>query len=240
MLYSEIRDKLDTGDKLLFRGKGLVSAVVLWFQSVCRGLKWSKYSHIGTVLRFTQWELTRLVELFEASGKPVPADLFKAMADRVTSGKEFHLFIMESTSLGKGKAGVRFAELSRVLSDYDGTVAVRRLKWVKSHNIITRAMKFVTDHVDMPYPSGVMGVLVLAAAAIDPPLIKLPIKQKGTRFCSDLTTGFLRVLVGDVFDVADHEVIPEDYRLGGYIDQRLKFCDPPAELGPEIVLKVNS
>jgi len=49
MTYREIRDTLLTGDLILFRGKGLVSLLILWFCSICK-LKKTTYSHIGMIV----------------------------------------------------------------------------------------------------------------------------------------------------------------------------------------------
>jgi hypothetical protein len=45
MKYSEIRDSLNTGDIILFSGKGLISSLVRWATGS------NKWSHIGMVLR---------------------------------------------------------------------------------------------------------------------------------------------------------------------------------------------
>lgn len=235
--YRDIRDELDTGDVLLFRGKGLLSAAILWFCSIVR-LRRTEYSHIGVILKFTQAEIEYLVLLFREVASQVPVDLAVALKTRAVSGKEFHLFCMESTSLGKGKAGVRLSELSKVLKSYDGTVRVRKLRWYKSEMRIVRAMRFVVENVGINYPSGLAGVLVLAAAAVDPKKIDFPIKQKNTRFCSDLVTGFFRILVGDVFGVPDYEVIPENFAKGDFVDKQMRLCTPSASLGEEIELEL--
>jgi uncharacterized protein YycO len=60
MKYKEIRSELNTGDLVLFRGRGFASTVILWVCSIFR-LKFTKYSHIGMVVRHSNRIL-----LFEA------------------------------------------------------------------------------------------------------------------------------------------------------------------------------
>lgn len=58
-LYESVRDELDTGDIVLFSGKGLISAGIKWSTS-------SRWSHVGMILKLpeydfvTVWESTTL------------------------------------------------------------------------------------------------------------------------------------------------------------------------------------
>ena len=49
--YEDIRDTLNNGDLVLFRGRGLISTLIMWFCSLFNGLKPAKYSHIGFVVK---------------------------------------------------------------------------------------------------------------------------------------------------------------------------------------------
>jgi hypothetical protein len=63
--YRELRDQLDTGEIVLFSGKGRLSAGIKWFTG-------SKWSHVGMVLRKPAhdmvflWESTTLSNLKDA------------------------------------------------------------------------------------------------------------------------------------------------------------------------------
>jgi len=55
MKYTQIRNKLDTGDIVLFSGKGGISAGIKWFTT-------SKWSHVGMVVRLPDWNMVLLWE----------------------------------------------------------------------------------------------------------------------------------------------------------------------------------
>jgi hypothetical protein len=53
--YMDIRDRIDTGDLVLFSGKGGVSAGIKWFTR-------SSWSHVGMALRLPEWDMVLLWE----------------------------------------------------------------------------------------------------------------------------------------------------------------------------------
>ena len=53
--YNDIREELDTGDIVLFSGKGGISAGIKWFTN-------SKWSHVGMVVRLPEWDIVLLWE----------------------------------------------------------------------------------------------------------------------------------------------------------------------------------
>jgi len=55
MKYEDIRDTLDTGDIVLFSGKGRISGLIKWVTK-------SEWSHIGMVLRLVEWNMLLLWE----------------------------------------------------------------------------------------------------------------------------------------------------------------------------------
>ena len=55
MKYTQIRNKLETGDIVLFSGKGGISAGIKWFTI-------SKWSHVGMVVRLPDWNMVLLWE----------------------------------------------------------------------------------------------------------------------------------------------------------------------------------
>lgn len=56
--YKSVRSTLDTGDIVLFSGKGVSSSVIRWFTD-------SKWSHVGMVMRLEDWDM---VLLWESTG----------------------------------------------------------------------------------------------------------------------------------------------------------------------------
>lgn len=80
-LYSEIRDKLKTGDIVLFSGKGGLSAGIKWFT-------FSRWSHVGMVVRselgVMLWESTTLTNVKDAeSGKERKGVQLVALSERI-------------------------------------------------------------------------------------------------------------------------------------------------------------
>ena len=55
MKYSEIRDSLNTGDIVLFSGKGRISSFIKWFTK-------SPWSHVGMVICSPEWNMKLLWE----------------------------------------------------------------------------------------------------------------------------------------------------------------------------------
>lgn len=53
--YENIRPRLNTGDIVLFSGKGGISAGIKWFTQ-------SKWSHVGMVLRLPEWDAVLIWE----------------------------------------------------------------------------------------------------------------------------------------------------------------------------------
>jgi len=50
MNYIKVRDSLQSGDIALFRGRGLISLMVLWISSLGRWFKNTRFSHIGMII----------------------------------------------------------------------------------------------------------------------------------------------------------------------------------------------
>ncbi len=86
MKYSEIRDKLRTGDIVLFSGKGLVSTVIKRFTR-------SPWSHVGMVIRSIEldmlllWESTTLSKV-----KDVRSDTLKQGVQLVALGERISAY----------------------------------------------------------------------------------------------------------------------------------------------------
>ena len=110
MKYSQIRSKLDTGDIVLFSGKGGISAGIKWFT-------FSRWSHVGMVLRLPEWNMVLLWESTTLSN-------VKDVMD------------------GKAKQGVQLVALSERLRTYEGDAAVRCLKAARTPAMNSKLMKF--------------------------------------------------------------------------------------------------
>jgi hypothetical protein len=85
MKYSEIRSDLNTGDIVLFSGKGTVSNVIKWFTK-------SRWSHVGMVIRSLEldmlllWESTTLSKIKDIhSGVAKQGVQLVALSERMAS-----------------------------------------------------------------------------------------------------------------------------------------------------------
>ncbi len=85
MKYSEIRHTLNTGDILLFAGKGVVSSIIQWFTK-------SRWSHVAMVIRSKEldillsWESTTLSKVKDIkSGTAKQGVQLVALSDRINT-----------------------------------------------------------------------------------------------------------------------------------------------------------
>jgi len=81
--YEKIRDKLDTGDIVLFSGKGGISSGIKWFTI-------SRWSHVGMVIKMADfdsimlWESTTLKSVDDYDrGHPVRGVQLVSLSDRI-------------------------------------------------------------------------------------------------------------------------------------------------------------
>ena len=100
MKYSEIRNSLQTGDIVLFSGKGRISNIIKWFTK-------SAWSHVGMVIRSTEWDMLLLWE-------------------STTLSK------LKDIQSGVARQGVQLVPLSERIKTYDGRIGIRRLQTHKA------------------------------------------------------------------------------------------------------------
>jgi hypothetical protein len=99
--YTELFEKLDTLDIMLFRGQNY------WFSYAVEFLTWSEFSHVGIVLKSPTYispELTG-VYLLESGSENFP-------------DAQDH----------KQKFGVQISDLAKILDNYDGKVYYRKMR----------------------------------------------------------------------------------------------------------------
>jgi hypothetical protein len=93
--YDDIRKSLKTGDIVLFSGKGGISSLIKWFTK-------SQWSHVGMVIRSTEWDSLLLWESTTLSKlKDIESDT--------------------------ARQGVQLVLLSERIYNYDGEIGIRRL-----------------------------------------------------------------------------------------------------------------
>jgi hypothetical protein len=96
MKYSEIRDELNTGDIVLFSGKGFISGLIKWFTR-------SPHSHVGMVIRSVEIDM---ILLWESTTLSKVKDILSH-----TSKQGVQLVLLsERVNTYKGKIGIRKLE----------------------------------------------------------------------------------------------------------------------------------
>lgn len=107
--YAQLRDTLETGDIVLFSGKGGISAGIKYGQALAQRLlghfasdAW-RWSHVGMVVRVPEIDTVMLWESTTLSN-------------------------VKCQDLDALTCGVQFVPLSERLASYDGEVAIRQLK----------------------------------------------------------------------------------------------------------------
>lgn len=188
--YSEIRGILNTGDKVLFQGKGIISWII-------RFLTWMKlWSHIGVIIRIAN-----------------------------------NVFILESTTLYKGKKGVQIDYFTNVLARYKGIIAVRRVIGMKNNPKVLDIYKELRDELlGRKYEKKILQLLGAA----------MPWQNKrdlSSIFCSELVAeGDIRLGLLPDFPPSN-EYTPNDYAQGGVAERRMrKQTEGKVRLGEVIIV----
>ncbi len=209
--YDKIRDELDTGDCVLFSGKGGVSSVIKFFSMKFNKISDPKsplWSHLGMVVKSEElgcvflWESTTLSDV-------------------------------EDYESGKHVRGVQLVLLSERLKTYNGEVAVRRLECERTPEMMSILKDLREELRGRPYEKK---KLQLIKAAYDG---KFGMNEEdlSSIFCSELFTecyqrwGFISK------SVPSNEYIPVDYStLTKKVDKDLLN----ASLKPESFLKTGA
>ena len=161
------------------------------------------------------------------------------------------LMVLESTSLNKfsGIKGVQLTPLGLWLQHYNGKVWWRKWVWADvprvSHVCRYRAAhqfrRFIKKYRGTSYPSGRKGARLLFKAWWDSPFLKKFSRNPvitAVIFCSHLVGMLFKKVNFLDFLVRASELIPKDFREGGYVDRQLKSC--PYDMGhlaDEILIK---
>ncbi len=136
--YDEIRPELQSGDIVLFRGKGIVSTLILWFCSLFNKLKPTKYSHIGFVV----------------------VNCGRVMLCESTT------FTYENSVLTQ--KGVRLVPLSQVLILYPGEIYIRRLTgFIRTNSRYYRILdmeNYIIKTIGKPYEKDLLELMGSAGA----------------------------------------------------------------------------
>ncbi len=159
------------------------------------------------------------------------------------------LMVFESTSLNKfsGIKGVQLTPMGLWLYHYNGEVYWRKWVWnwdkispAKFHEIEDAFRRFIEVYRGTSYPSGRKGAWLLFKAWWDSPFFKKFSRNPVTTaviFCSHLV-GMLFGVVKfiDLNGVPASELIPDDFRLCGFIDATLRL-NGIGHLADEILIK---
>ncbi len=162
------------------------------------------------------------------------------------------LMVFESTSLNKfsGIKGVQLTPLGLWLQHYNGKVWWRKWIWDKTISHLTighRAVAerkfrdFIKKYRGTSYPSGRKGAWLLFKAWWDSPFLKKFSRNPITTaviFCSHLVGMLFEAIKFCELEVSASELIPDDFREKGYVDNQLIFdSNSMGHLAPEILIK---
>jgi len=142
-----------------------------------------------------------------------------------------NVFILESTSLYKGKKGVQIDYFTNVLAQYKGIIAIRRVLGMKDNKKIVSTYKELRDELlGKLYEKKILQLLGAA----------MPWQNKRDLsyiFCSEL------VAEGDIrlgllpSHPPSNEYTPNDYAKGGVVEERMrKQTDKKVHLGEVIIV----
>ncbi len=146
-----------------------------------------------------------------------------------------NVFILESTSLKKGKKGVQIDYFTSVLERYKGIIAVRRVIGMKNNPHVVKVYKEIRD--EMLGKDYEKKLLQLLGAA-------LPWQNQrdlSSIFCSELVAeGDIRLgLLPE--SPASNEYTPNDYAEGGIVEKRMKIqTNRKVHLGDVIIVARNN
>jgi len=173
--YESIRSQLDTGDLIFFSGLSRASRSIQW---VTR----SRWSHIGLVVRFTEWDQ---VVLWESTPVNDVKDVF--------SGRE--------------TVGVQCVFLSERLKRFPGGAALRQLRVQRTQQMLEALRDFRADMRGRPYETS---TIELALAAYDGPFGRNE-EDLSSIFCSELVAeAYQRMGLLDP-GMAANEYTPADF-----------------------------
>lgn len=148
--YENLRPSLKTGDVVLFSGKGGISTGIKWFTN-------SKWSHVGMVLKLTEWDAVMLWESTTLSD----------IAD-VESGKE--------------RKGVQIVPLSERVRKYKGEVSIRLLDIERTPEMLKELSLLRSEIKGRPYEKD---KIELIKAAYDGPFGANK-EDLSSLFCSEM------------------------------------------------------
>lgn len=135
--YKEIRPLLKTGDIVLFRGRGIISGLILLFCRLCNRFKGVKFSHIGMVVI----DAGRIM-LFEST------TLFP-------------------TGIHIGLKGVQLNPLSERLQTYKGKVFIRHLKYERDEFFQKVISGSLVELLGRPYEESLIELMGAAAEVVN-------------------------------------------------------------------------
>ena len=155
--YDEIRSQLQTGDLVLFSGKGGVSAGIKWL-TLC------EWSHVGMVVR-------------------MPADA-GPLGDAVLLWESTNLDNLKDALDGVAKRGVQLVLLSERVQSYPGEIAIRQLSAYRDPAMLEALSALRMKLRNRPYEQR---KLELMRAALDGPFDRLHSPEDlSSLFCSEL------------------------------------------------------
>lgn len=188
-MYDKVRSSLNTGDIVLFSGKGPISSLI-------KLTSFSKWSHVGIVIKSDEWDTLLLWE-----------------STTLSKTKDF--------IDGKLKSGVQIVALSDRIAQFDGEVCARRLITGNIDDYMKQQLAKLRKQLkNKPYEKDkielVKSVLDLGI------LFKENVEDLSSVFCSELVAEALKVMGILKDNHPSNEYVPKDFDVGQLMDKNLK------------------
>jgi len=181
MTYSSARPTLETGDIVLFSGKGGISTGIKWITS-------SKWSHVGMVLKITEFDAVLLWESTTLSN-------------------------IKDIESGVARQGVQIVPLSERIKKYNGEASIRKLQYDRTPDMLMQLSLLRKEVKNRPYEED---KIELIKSAYDGPFGD-NVEDLSSLFCSELVAeAYQRMgLLGE--DIPSNEYTPKDFSDKGKI-----------------------
>lgn len=208
--YKKIRPLLQTGDVVLFRGRGIISGLILLFCRLFNRFKGVKFSHIGMVV----------------------VDSGRVMIFESTT-----LFGCDSTYPNplSGSDGVQLNPLSERLQTYKGKVFIRQLICERGRFFEQTISDSLVELLGRPYEKSLIELMGAAAEIIN--LFDGHKSDLSTIFCSELISEIFKRQRFLSQSIPPNEYNPSDYDFGGRVDEELYFSEKEVRLAKVVRIK---
>jgi len=187
-------DKVDDLDIVLFRGEGY------WFSYVVEWLTWSRFSHVGIILK-----------------DPIYIDPSLTGTYLLESGIE----IIKDAEDDKCKFGVQITDFTQIYEGYTGEIWKRSLKPYEKKEVIQELLEKAHDVVhNKPYDTRLIDLVKIDLEK------KWRNYQRTNCFVCSALVSFILVSLDLLDGKTNWDIVqPKDFDTGKWIEKNIKNCD---------------